>query len=110
MLGEALSKHITGEPANITVESDTRQAFAVMLYDIITASAPDAVTSDAKAMTFDDVDDIDENAKQALAYLYSNGVVRGDDMNMLMPASVITKEEAVTMLVRVYDLLASSTK
>jgi len=110
VLGETLSKHITGEAADIAAASDTRQDFALMLYDIITAASPEALTTSTKTMAFSDIDDIDENAKQALTHLYNSGIIQGNDLNMLMPGSVITKEEALTMLVRVYDLFNSYTK
>lgn len=110
VLFEGLSRYINGKTADIAAEPYTRQGFALMLYDIITAVSSEALTSNTKTMTFSDIDDIDENAKQAIAYLYSNDIIKGNDLNMFMPGSVITKEEALTMIVRVYDLLDSYTK
>lgn len=83
-----------------TGERITRQDMAVIIYNIIKPE----INEETAAVPFDDNSDISGYAVEAVEYLQSMGIVKGDDNSRFNPKANATRAEAVSMLYRMREL------
>lgn len=85
-------------------EKVTRQDLAVILFNAISAYEKDG--SDYESISgFEDKEDIAEYAIRPMRYMVSNGFIRGRTNTMIHPRANTTKEEALVIAKRMYEVI-----
>ncbi len=80
----------------------TREFFVQVLYDIQENSSDDLFDYTGLDYEFTDDEAIAVAAKPAVYYFYENGIVTGYPDGSFMPQGKLTREEAATLLARLY--------
>lgn len=84
----------------------TRQDAALILFNALKMSKPDAVEGlELAALSFNDSGDVSSYAVYAVSVLNKLGVLNGDDKGYLMPLSNATRAEAAVMINKVLSLI-----
>lgn len=82
----------------------TREQIAVMFYNTIKAVLPDQDLNPNGKLNFSDAGSVSSWAVIPLTYMNEKGVITGVGKNLLSPAGNATREQAIVMINRVYDL------
>lgn len=82
----------------------TREQIAVMFYNTIKAALPDEDIAPKAALSFSDANSISSWAVTPLTYMNEKGIITGVGGNLLSPAGNATREQAIVMINRVYNL------
>ncbi len=96
---------ISGKPnGNFDPESTiTRQEMAVVLVNAWKLTGKQATASDHALKGFTDLDTVADYAKNSLAFLNEQGIIKGVSSTQLSPRTNVTKAQAVAALVRLLD-------
>lgn len=87
-------------------ENITRQDAAVILFNAVKISKPEAVESnEIERLSFNDSGDISSYAIYAVSVLNKLGVLNGDDNGYLNPAANTSRAEAAVMINKVLSLI-----
>ncbi|NLM44056.1 MAG: hypothetical protein GX201_08615 [Clostridiales bacterium] len=81
----------------------TRQDISVMMYRTLKAAKPEFDYSNVSKHTFADHNNISPWAKEAVAYLYGIEVVNGVGQNLFNPWKNTSREEAIVLVMRMYN-------
>lgn len=82
----------------------TREQIAVMFYNTIKAALPNEDITPKGALSFSDAGSVSSWAVTALTYMNEKGIITGVGGNLLSPAGNATREQAIVMINRVYNL------
>lgn len=96
----------TGTSADAFTPNKTvnRQECATMLFRAIKAMEPGADYSIAGISDFPDQKDIDSWAAEGTKYMSKLGIIKGDSRGYFMPKASATREAAILMAVRTYEI------
>lgn len=82
----------------------TRQDISIMLYKTLKAAGVQNLDAETNWQTsYGDVNLVATYANQALQFFNHNQIINGKENNQLVPRGNTTKEEAIVMLVRVFE-------
>ncbi|MGI6702839.1 MAG: S-layer homology domain-containing protein [Clostridia bacterium] len=81
----------------------TRQEIAVMFYRTLNAVHPSLV-AESFEVTFADIDDISDWALEAIGFMSNKGIIKGMDENMVAPQANTSREQAIALVNRTYEL------
>lgn len=87
----------------------TREQIAVMYYRTISAIDSKLVNSNKK-LNFADGDQISGWAREAVAYMSNMGIINGIGQNRFGPKGTATREQAIALTVRTYDVFSDRVK
>ncbi len=93
----------TGETTFSPTENITREQLAAMLSRILELDTLDVETE----YIFEDDSAISDYARHAVYTLYGAGIVQGIGEGIYAPQATATKEQAITMTLRIYELISS---
>lgn len=79
----------------------TRAQMAVMIKEIL--NAEETVNAKEVLAAFSDVKDCTEEEQQALAYLHSVGILKGQSQKIMSPNTILTRAEMATVMIRVMN-------
>lgn len=80
----------------------TRQDMAVMLYNA--SKIRNVELEKAQDISFDDLDDVSDYARDAVSALSNSGIIKGNN-NRFLPNDSATRAEAAVMMYRLYEML-----
>lgn len=80
----------------------TRQDMAVMLYNA--SKIRNVELEKAQDISFEDLDDVSDYARDAVSALSNSGIIKGDN-NRFLPNDSATRAEAAVMMYRLYEML-----
>ena len=81
----------------------TRQEIAVMFYRTLKAVHPSLVAESFEA-AFTDMDEISDWALEAIGFMSNKGIIKGMDGNMVAPKANTSREQAIALVNRTYEL------
>ncbi len=87
----------------------SREQMAGMLFRTIKAIAPSADYSASGGKSFPDQKSISSWANEGIKYLSANGIFTGDNYGNFLPKSMATREAAVAVIIRAYDMIPKIT-
>ncbi len=80
----------------------TREAIAVMFYRTLEAVNPSLV-DESYEVTFEDADEINEWALEAIGFMSNNEIIGGVGENMVAPQGNATREQAIALVIRTFE-------
>lgn len=102
----AASLKITSGTTETTFEPDgevTREQLAVFIYNYAKTNGEGFTGAWMFPLDFNDVQDINDWADEAMHWCVMKGILQGTDNNMLVPGRTATRAETVTMLSRYFE-------
>lgn len=81
----------------------TREAFAVMCYRFVQSSDEAFADPESFPLDFADADAVSDDAREALRWCVMNGILLGMGDGTLAPQSTVTRAQAATILLRLYN-------